>query len=66
MTPDKATAVYIDGYNLHYGRIRVTAFKWLDAVALFDRLLHDQHPTTNLLHVQYFTTLAPGRLRLRD
>ncbi len=35
MTIAKATAVYIDGYNLYYGRIRGTAFKWLDVVALF-------------------------------
>ncbi|MFA0924949.1 NYN domain-containing protein [Xanthomonas fragariae] len=61
MTTDKATAVYIDGYNLYYGRIRGTAFKWLDVVALFDRLLRDQDPTTNLLHVRYFTAPALGR-----
>ncbi|MDH4910159.1 NYN domain-containing protein (plasmid) [Xanthomonas axonopodis pv. ricini] len=61
MTIAKATAVYIDGYNLYYGRIRGTAFKWLDVVALFDRLLHDQDPTTELLHVRYFTAPALGR-----
>ncbi|MBV6744715.1 NYN domain-containing protein, partial [Xanthomonas vasicola] len=61
MTIAKATAVYIDGYNLYYGRIRGTAFKWLDVVALFDRLLHDQDPSTELLHVRYFTAPALGR-----
>ncbi|MCE4283291.1 NYN domain-containing protein, partial [Xanthomonas hortorum] len=61
MTIAKATAVYIDGYNLYYGRIRGTAFKWLDVVTLFDRLLHDQDPTTDLLHVRYFTAPALGR-----
>ncbi|MBD4017665.1 acetyltransferase, partial [Xanthomonas citri pv. citri] len=30
-------------------------------VALFDRLLHDQDPTTELLHVRYFTAPALGR-----
>ncbi|MGS0621230.1 NYN domain-containing protein [Xanthomonas oryzae] len=61
VTIAKATAVYIDGYNLYYGRIRGTAYKWLDVVALFDRLLHDQDPSTELLHVRYFTAPVLGR-----
>ncbi|MCC8913260.1 hypothetical protein LOF27_07685 [Xanthomonas euvesicatoria] len=35
--------------------------KWLDVVALFDRLPHEQDPTTRLLHVRYFTAPALGR-----
>ena len=35
------TAVYVDGYNLYYGRIRNTCFKWIDVVRLFEILLHD-------------------------
>ena len=30
------TRVYIDGYNLYYGCLRRTAFKWLDIMALFE------------------------------
>ncbi|MGR9433280.1 hypothetical protein [Rhizobium leguminosarum] len=30
------TRVYIDGYNLYYGRLRKTAFKWLDVLTLFE------------------------------
>ena len=36
---NKKTAVYVDGYNLYYGRLRNSAYKWLDVVALFDGLL---------------------------
>ncbi|ASK92238.1 hypothetical protein XcvCFBP7111P_12650 [Xanthomonas citri pv. vignicola] len=59
----------VSGYfwvtKLHY-LYRGTAFKWLDVVALFDRLLHDQDPTTDLLHVRHFTDPALGRLQYRD
>lgn len=51
----KATAVYIDGYNLYYGRIRGTTYKWLDVVALFDRLLHKQDPACRVTAVRYFS-----------
>ncbi|MGO6733418.1 6-hydroxy-3-succinoylpyridine hydroxylase, partial [Rhizobium ruizarguesonis] len=30
------TRVYIDGYNLYYGCLRKTAFKWLDVLTLFE------------------------------
>ncbi len=33
----------------------------LDVVALFDTLLHNQDPTSDLLHVRYFTAPALGR-----
>lgn len=31
------TRVYIDGYNLYYGCLKGTAFKWLDLLALFEK-----------------------------
>ena len=55
------TAVYVDGYNLYYGRIRNTCFKWIDVVRLFEILLHDQNPTHELAHVHYFTAMALAR-----
>ena len=44
----KVTAVFVDGYNLYYGRIRGTSYKWLDVVKLFDNLLHEQDPSSLL------------------
>ena len=32
----KKTIVYIDGYNLYYGLLKGTAYKWLDLLALRD------------------------------
>lgn len=57
-THPRSTGVYVDGYNLYYGRLRGTAFKWLDLVKLFDDLLirRDQHET--LARVTLFTAPA--------
>jgi len=60
-TTRKATAVYIDGYNLYYGRIRGTPHKWLDVVALSDRLLRDQDPTSEVTCVRYFSAPCLAR-----
>lgn len=45
-----ATNVYVDGFNLYYG-LRGTPYKWLDLVALFDRVL----PRNDVRRVRYFT-----------
>jgi uncharacterized LabA/DUF88 family protein len=54
----KKTAVYIDGYNLYYGRLRGTAFKWLDVVLLFQKLLAKRDQNENLAQVKFFTANA--------
>ena len=39
----KRTAVYVDGYNLYYGLLKGTPYKWLDPVRLVAELLRDDH-----------------------
>ena len=43
--------VYIDGFNLYYGALKGTPYKWLDVVALARRLV----PNDRLAAVRYFT-----------
>lgn len=57
----RKTAVYIDGYNLYYGRLRNTPHKWLDVVALFEALLKAQDPAASLEVVKFFTAPALAR-----
>ncbi len=45
------TNVYIDGFNLYYGAVRGTAFKWLDVSKLCALLL----PAHNIHRIRYFT-----------
>ena len=37
IVPPLRTRVYIDGYNLYYGCLKGTPYKWLDLLALFER-----------------------------
>ncbi|RRT97866.1 NYN domain-containing protein [Stenotrophomonas sp. 278] len=51
-------AVYVDGYNFYYGRLRGTPYKWIDLVALFDRLLQKQDPACRIEVVNYFSAFC--------
>ena len=51
-------AVYIDGYNLYYGRLRETPFKWLDVVQLSEKLLLHRDQNESLECVKFFTAPA--------
>jgi hypothetical protein len=52
------TAIYIDGYNLYYGRLRGTQYKWLDVVALFSRITRSVEPHSQIIYVKFFTAPA--------
>ena len=51
------TNVYIDGFNLYYGCIRRTPFKWLNPAKLCSQLL----PSGYQIHrIRYFTARVSG------
>lgn len=51
------TNVYVDGFNLYYGALKSTAFKWLNLVELAKQLV----PSANVIQkVKYFTARASG------
>ncbi len=51
------TRVYVDGFNLYYGALRDTSFKWLDPIKLSTAVL----PATCVLEkVLYFTARVSG------
>lgn len=55
------TNVYVDGFNLYYGCLKGTSYRWLDLDALCARLL----PKNNVCRIRYFTarvSARPGRL----
>lgn len=56
------TIAYVDGYNLYYGCLKGTPYKWLDLVHLIETILRIQDPSSELLLVKYFT--APIKARL--
>ena len=46
------TTIYIDGFNLFYGSLKGTRFKWLDLDLLFKNLLASHHQITC---IKYYT-----------
>jgi hypothetical protein len=62
------TYAYIDGFNLYYGAVRRTPYKWLDLKALVERIF----PRNHLARVKYFTARVqpppwdPGKPQRQD
>lgn len=52
------TSIFIDGYNLYYGRLRGTQYKWLDVVALFSQITQSIEPHSQIISVKFFTAPA--------
>ena len=48
----KKTRVYIDGYNLYYGLLKGTPWKWLDLELFSKGLLNPDH---EIVSIDYFT-----------
>lgn len=49
--------VYVDGFNLYYGCLKGTKFKWLDLDQLFRKLL----PQHEIKRIRYFTARISAR-----
>ena len=51
------TSVYIDGFNLYYGAVKSTPYRWLDLAALCRHML----PQDNVTAIKYFTAKVSAR-----
>ncbi|MGH3815898.1 MAG: NYN domain-containing protein [Pseudonocardiaceae bacterium] len=51
------TNVYVDGFNLYYGCLKGTPYKWLDLGALFQVLLL----SNKIQRIRYFTAKVNGQ-----
>lgn len=49
--------VYIDGFNLYYGAVRTSPYKWLNLKALCQRML----PNDDIQSIEYFTAIVSSR-----
>ena len=49
------TYIYIDGFNLYYGSVKNTPYKWLDVKKFFENVLHSKHSIDS---IKYFTALV--------
>ena len=55
----RRTAIYIDGFNLYYGALKGTPYKWLD----LDRYFRLLRPNDDLQCIRYFTAMVNGPTR---
>lgn len=53
----KSTYVYVDAFNLYYGAVRGTSYKWLNIDALCKNILTDKE----IVKIRYFTALVKAR-----
>lgn len=51
------TFVYVDAFNLYYGSVKGTPYKWLDISSLCRILL----PRHSIARIKYFTALVDPR-----
>jgi uncharacterized LabA/DUF88 family protein len=51
------TIVYVDGFNLYYGALKKTPYRWVNLANLFRLLL----PKNELLQIKYFTAMVSAR-----
>lgn len=56
-TSTPRTAVYVDGFNLFYGALKGTPYKWLDLAALCGMLL----PADHVVAIHYYTARVSAR-----
>jgi hypothetical protein len=54
--------VYVDGFNMYYGCLKGTPYKWLDLAALCRRLL----PHDDINRIRYFTARIKPRITEPD
>ncbi|MCY4446577.1 MAG: NYN domain-containing protein [Rhodobacteraceae bacterium] len=52
------TYIYVDGFNLYYGAVKGTQYKWLDLTSLFRSILNSNH---QILKIKYFTARVDER-----
>jgi hypothetical protein len=48
------TTLYIDGFNLYYGVLKGSSYKWLDVVKLFTHICQEQNPDAEIVAVKFF------------
>ena len=59
------TAFFVDGYNLYYGALHASPYKWLDLQALLKSILQIQVPHATVASIDYYASPVIARLATR-
>ena len=49
--------VYVDGFNLYFGAVKGTPYKWLNIHSLCEQLM----PHNQIVGIKYFTAMVSGK-----
>ncbi len=52
------TIIYVDGFNLYYGCLKNSPYRWLDLKGLFSKLLDNSH---KIVKIKYYTAYVSAR-----
>jgi hypothetical protein len=61
--PPFRTYVYIDGFNLYYGQVKKTPYKWLNLDSMCRSYLNASN--NDILKIKYFTPSLNRALKIR-
>lgn len=50
------TACFVDGYNMFYGLLAGTPYKWLDLPSLLAHIVRIEHPESTVSGISFFTS----------
>lgn len=59
------TAFFVDGYNVFYGLLAGTPYKWLNLPSLLEAIIHENNPASELAEIHYFTSPVQPTLATR-
>jgi hypothetical protein len=59
------TAFFIDGYNLFYGLLANTPYKWFDLPALLTHITTIENPKSETAEIYYFSSPVKPELASR-
>jgi len=59
------TIVYIDGFNLYFGSLKNSPYKWLDLSTLAHKLCTEKYPESEIVKIKYFTADIKSKLSRR-
>jgi len=59
------TAFFVDGYNIFYGLLAGTPYKWLDLKSLLAHIAHVENPRNAVVSIDYFTSPIKPQLATR-
>ncbi|MGF6129000.1 uncharacterized LabA/DUF88 family protein [Pseudomonas frederiksbergensis] len=59
------TAFFVDGYNVFYGLLADTPYKWLNLPQLLAYIAHIENPESSVASIDYFTASVKPQLATR-